>query len=179
MGARFLQRQQTSPGRLHLLARASAGTNSTSNLGLHAKIRLPVPAALLAVQGEARIPGLSTLGQLGGIGLQKRGPQRQESANRKNSATLNRTFSSMMMTQTINRLTGICEQAAAQTWPDTSQKPKFDHVLRAFSISMPSTRPRAEVTINSRKWELFPVWRASHEVFGFAAHMENYHTNGV
>lgn len=52
------------------------------------------------------------------------------------------------MTQTMNRLTGICEQAAVQTWPDASQKSNFDHVLRSFSMSKPSTRPEAEVTMN-------------------------------
>ena len=123
-GARFLQCQQ----RLHLLARVSTGTNFNSNPDLHARILLPVPAASQAVQGEAQIPGLSMLGHLGGIGLQRNGQKQQDSGNGKNSARLNRTFTSMTMTQTIYHLTGICEQAAAPTWPDTSQKPKFDHV---------------------------------------------------
>ena len=122
-GARFLQCQQ----RLHLLPRVSTGTNFNSNPDLHARILLPVPAAPQAVQREAQIPDLSMLGHLGEIGLQRKGQQRRESANGKNSVRLNRTFTSMTMTQTINHLTGTCEQAAVQTWPDTCRKRKFDH----------------------------------------------------
>jgi hypothetical protein len=129
---RFPQCRQTLRGRRHLLARALPGMNFSSNLVLSVEIPLPVPAARRVEQREAPIQGLSILGQVGGSELQRRGQQSQGSVNRRDNVKLNRTFMSMMTTLTTNRLTSLCEQAAAPTWPYTDLCLNFGHVLRAF-----------------------------------------------